>query len=147
MNAKLLHRLQHGLIVSCQALPGSAMDRTDIVLAMARAAVDGGAAALRLEGVENVRTLAAHLVQAGADIIAFDATERSRPVPVTDLLQTVRAAGRLAMADCDGMADALAAWREGCDLVGTTVSGYTKETATLSEHITGWFTEAMRSKA
>lgn len=40
------------------------MDRTDIVLAMARAAVDGGAAAARIEGVANVRAVASHFAGA-----------------------------------------------------------------------------------
>eukprot|EP01030_Chromulinospumella_sphaerica_P030637 gene30637-31189_t len=81
------------------------MDRTDIVVAMAQAAVDGGAVALRIEGVANVRAVAAavrvpvigivkrdlqdspvritpfvqdvqDLAAAGARIIAFDATHR-----------------------------------------------------------------------
>ena len=51
---KVLDQIENGLVVSCQSLPGSAMDRTDIVVAMAQAAVAGGACALRIEGVANV---------------------------------------------------------------------------------------------
>jgi N-acylglucosamine-6-phosphate 2-epimerase len=156
-----LRALEHRLVVSCQALPGSAMDRTEIIVAMARAAVDGGAAALRIEGVANVRAVAAavtvpiigivkrdlddspvritpfasdvaELGAAGAQIIAFDATHRLRPASFEDLLHAVRKAGCIAMADCATEADGLRAWAAGCELIGTTLVGYTAETADLA---------------
>lgn len=157
-----LTQLKHGLVVSCQPLAGSAMDSQAIVVAMARAAIDGGAAALRIEGAANVRAVALALPEAliigivkrdlndspvritpclqdvnalaaaGAAIIAFDGTARARPVPVAELLAAVRMAGRLAMADCSTLEDALACHALGCDLVGTTLSGYTAATAGLA---------------
>ncbi|MBN8999070.1 MAG: ROK family protein, partial [Rhizobiales bacterium] len=62
---------------------------------------------------------------AGADIIAFDGTDRARPVPAADLCALVHARGRLAMADIATRAEAAAAIRYGADIVGTTMSGYT----------------------
>lgn len=44
-----------GLIVSCQPVPGSPLDKPEIVAAMALAAEQAGAVALRIEGVENLR--------------------------------------------------------------------------------------------
>ena len=42
-------RDQGGLIVSCQPVPNSPMDRPEIVAAMAQAAVSAGAVAIRIE--------------------------------------------------------------------------------------------------
>lgn len=155
-------QLKRRLVVSCQSLAGSAMDRTEIVAAMAQAAVDGGAAAVRIEGVANVRAVARlidvpiigivkrdledssvritpfeqdvlDLAAAGASIIAFDATHRVRPVTVESLLQAVRSVGCIAMADCATVADGLRAWQLGCELIGTTLSGYTDDTLTGSD--------------
>lgn len=148
---------RNGLVVSCQPLPDSAMDRTDIVVAMAQAAVAGGATAVRIEGVHNVRAVAAvlnvpiigivkrdlenspiritpyvqdvkDLAAAGARIIAFDGTHRERPASFEALLDATRAAGCVAMADCATDADGLRAWALGCELIGTTLSGYTEQT-------------------
>ncbi|WP_071998185.1 MULTISPECIES: N-acetylmannosamine-6-phosphate 2-epimerase [unclassified Serratia (in: enterobacteria)] len=149
----LRHQLQNGLIVSCQPVPGSAMDKPEIVAAMASAAVDGGAVALRIEGISNIcavrqvvkvpiigiikRDLADSpvritpwledidaLSEAGADVIAFDVTRRARPVSVEELYLRVRATGRLAMADASSLEDGLLAQRLGIDFIGTTLSGY-----------------------
>ena len=149
-----LNRLDRKLIVSCQPVPGGPMDRADIVAAFALAALDGGAAGLRIESVANVSAVRAAtaapiiglvkrdlsdspvritpwledvtaLSRAGADIIAFDATERPRPVPVADLIAAAHGAGRLAMADCSSAPDAKAALAAGADIVGSTLSGYT----------------------
>lgn len=142
---------QRALIVSCQPVVGGALDRDDIVVALARAAVDGGAKAVRIEGVNRVQAVKAALrvpvigivkrpeprvyitpyledvdalAEAGADMIAFDATQRPRPVSVAALIARGHAHGRVMMADCATAADATAAARLGCDVVGTTLSGY-----------------------
>jgi putative N-acetylmannosamine-6-phosphate epimerase len=149
-----LSRLDAKLIVSCQPVPGGPMDRADIVAAFALAALDGGAAGLRIESAAYVRAVRAvtdapiiglvkrdltdspvritpwledvtALALAGADIIAFDATDRPRPVPVADLITAIHGAGRIAMADCSAARDAAAALAAGTDIVGSTLSGYT----------------------
>lgn len=44
-----------GLIVSCQPVPGSPLDKPEIVAAMALAAVKTGAVAVRIEGINNLK--------------------------------------------------------------------------------------------
>ncbi|GLS22750.1 hypothetical protein GCM10007874_57700 [Labrys miyagiensis] len=152
--ASAVERTLGGLIVSCQPVVGGPMDRLDIIIGFALAAEAGGAAGLRIEGVANVRGVRAvtqlpiigivkraepdtpviitarledvrALADAGADIIAFDATDRPRPIPVADLAGAVRQVGRQVMADCANLADAQAAAALGIDVIGTTLSGYT----------------------
>jgi N-acetylmannosamine-6-phosphate 2-epimerase / N-acetylmannosamine kinase len=71
--------------------------------------------------LEDVRALA----EAGADIIAFDATDRDRPVPRAELVAEIHRAGRLAMADCAFPEDGRAAHALGVAVLGSTMSGYT----------------------
>ena len=142
------------LIVSCQPVPNGPLDRSDIVAAFAQAALAGGARGVRIEGAANVRAVRAaisqpiiglikrdlsdsdvritpflsdidDLVAAGADIIAFDATSRRRPVAAHLLCEAVHKAGRLAMADVSRFEEGRQALADGADIVGTTLSGYT----------------------
>ncbi|CFR04029.1 N-acetylmannosamine-6-phosphate 2-epimerase [Yersinia frederiksenii] len=153
--SNLRHKLQNGLIASCQPVPGSAMDTPAIVAAMAKAALDGGAVGLRVEGIRNIAAVRRitdapiigiikrdlpdsevritpwledvdELSAVGADIIAFDVTCRPRPVSVEELYQRVQATGCLAMADASNIEDGLLAHRLGIDFIGTTLSGYTQ---------------------
>jgi len=57
----LLGRLRGGLIVSVQAWKGSALDDPHVIAAMARAAKDGGAVAVRVQGVECLRAVRARI--------------------------------------------------------------------------------------
>ncbi|WP_151995977.1 N-acetylmannosamine-6-phosphate 2-epimerase [Buttiauxella massiliensis] len=143
-----------GLIVSCQPVPGSPMDRPDIVAAMAQAAVSAGAIAIRIEGIANleaVRPLISvpiigimkrdledsavritpflhdvdALAKAGADIIAFDATFRPRPVAIDELIARIHHHGLLAMADSSTVEEGLNCKHKGVEFIGTTMSGYT----------------------
>ncbi len=143
-----------GLVVSCQPVQGGPLDHDECVVRLAMAAADGGAAGIRLEGASRValgkarlsvpvigivkRDLAEFavritpherdvdaLVEAGADIVAFDATTRARPMTVGDLVDRIHRAGRVAMADCATLEDARHAVACGCDIVGTTLAGYT----------------------
>ncbi|MGB3255652.1 N-acetylmannosamine-6-phosphate 2-epimerase [Buttiauxella gaviniae] len=143
-----------GLIVSCQPVPGSPMDRPDIVAAMAQAAVSAGAVAIRIEGIANleaVRPLISvpiigimkrdledsavritpflhdvdALAKAGADIIAFDATFRPRPVAIDELIARIHHHGLLAMADSSTVEEGLNCKQKGVEFIGTTMSGYT----------------------
>lgn len=143
-----------GLIVSCQPVPESPMDRPEIVAAMAQAAVASGAIAIRIEGVENLKATRPliqvpiigilkrdldnfavritpyledidALASAGADIIAIDATFRPRPVEIDALLERIRYHGLLAMADCSTVEEGLYCHKQGVEFIGTTMSGYT----------------------
>jgi len=127
------------------------MDTTAIVVAMAQAAEAGGAVALRIEGVARVRAVKAAvsipvigivkhaeesifitpflqdidaLANAGADIVAFDATRRPRPFSVSELSNYAHDLGLICMADCADLADGEAAATAGCEIIGTTLSGY-----------------------
>jgi N-acylglucosamine-6-phosphate 2-epimerase len=103
-----LDGLRGGLIVSVQAWRGSALDDPVVIAAMARAAQDGGAVAVRVAGVEHLRAVRERValpviglikreypgfepyitptlaevravIATGADVVAFDATARPRP--------------------------------------------------------------------
>ncbi len=129
------------------------MDNAGAVLGFGLAAVAGGASALRIESLPYLRAVrprtsvplvgivkrdlpdspvritpyvedAVALADAGADIIAFDATARPRPAAIADLVDAIHARGRLAMADCSSLEDARAALAANADCVGTTLSGY-----------------------
>ncbi|WP_174509414.1 N-acetylmannosamine-6-phosphate 2-epimerase [Klebsiella oxytoca] len=143
-----------GLIVSCQPVPGSPLDTPAIVAAMALAAEQAGAVALRIEGVENLRATRVQvtvpiigilkrdledspvritpfledvdaLALAGADIIAIDGTQRARPVAIEALLARIHQHNKLAMTDCSCVEDGLFCQRLGAEIIGTTMSGYT----------------------
>ncbi|NUS70016.1 MAG: putative N-acetylmannosamine-6-phosphate 2-epimerase [Ensifer adhaerens] len=130
------------------------MDNAAMVVGFALAALDGGATALRIESADYVRAVRQAtdrpiiglvkrdlktspvritpfiedvdaLAQAGADIIAYDATSRERPVATRTLIERIHAAGKIAMADCSVLADAERALTEDADIVGSTLAGYT----------------------
>ncbi len=154
----LLETLRGGLVASCQPVDHGPMDRPEIVAALAQAAVAGGAVGLRIEGIANLaavrplvkvpviglvkRDLAdspvritpgaedvAALLAAGADVIAIDATERPRPLPFAALARQALAGGALVMADCATLREAQLARAAGAEILGSTLSGYTAETA------------------
>lgn len=150
----ILQRFASQLLVSCQPVPGGPLDQPESVVGFALAALASGAKGLRIEGVANLAAVRqatdapiiglikrdldstpvritpleediAALAAAGADIIAFDGTDRVRPVSAARLCALVRATGRLAMADIATKAEAEAAIAYGADIIGTTMSGYT----------------------
>jgi len=151
------------IIASVQADAGSPLDNPQILLASARASLNEGVQVLRLQGVENIQVIRAatgvpviglikceypdsevyitptksdvvQLISAGCEIIALDATERTRPggERLADLLELIKSAGRLAMADCDSYASIQNADALGFDIVSTTLSGYTPDSETNS---------------
>lgn len=152
--AALLNRLRGGLIVSCQPVPGGPFDDPASVVRFALAAQAAGARGLRIEGAANVAAVTAvsslpviglvkrdladtpiritpwiedikALSEAGATIIAFDATDRPRPVAVQTLVHEVHALNRIAMADIATISEVRNAIALGVDIIGTTMSGYT----------------------
>lgn len=68
------------------------------------------------------------IIEAGADIIAFDGTSRSREFPIEMIIETIHSAGKLAMADIAAFEEGLNCKELNVDIVSTTLSGYTKET-------------------
>lgn len=151
----LVAALEGRLIVSCQAYPGEPM-RDPRTMAQVAASVErGGAAAVRAQGIEDIRQVkdavdvpvigiwkdgaegvfitptldhCLAVIDAGADILALDGTARTRP-DGRSFAETVAAVReRFAgpiMADCDSLDSALAAAGAGAEIIGTTLSGYT----------------------
>ncbi|MEB3197282.1 MAG: N-acetylmannosamine-6-phosphate 2-epimerase [Candidatus Sericytochromatia bacterium] len=151
--SELLARLRGGLLVSCQAQPDEPLHGAQHMAAMARAAEVGGACGIRAEspadivairaavplplvglwkqgseGVYITPTCAAAraVVEAGADIVAVDATQRAREVPAEDLIRWIECdLGRPVLADVSTLEEALAAEAAGATAVAPTLSGYT----------------------
>ncbi|MBS1713527.1 MAG: putative N-acetylmannosamine-6-phosphate 2-epimerase [Armatimonadetes bacterium] len=69
------------------------------------------------------------LLETGCEVIAMDCTGRSQPGGETlePMLAKVRAAGRIALADCDSQAMFLRAKLCGFDIVSSTLAGYTDQ--------------------
>ncbi|MEU5716865.1 putative N-acetylmannosamine-6-phosphate 2-epimerase [Streptomyces sp. NPDC020403] len=149
----LADTLRGRLIVSCQAPPGDPMRETSTLVRLALSAVAGGGSAIRANEPEVVAAVvkavdvpviglwkdgdtgvyitptvrhALAVVEAGAAVVAADATDRPRPDGSTfaELVTAVHAAGALVMADVSTLAEGIAAAAQGADLVSTTLSGY-----------------------
>lgn len=150
--------LKGGLVVSCQAPTGTAIDTPAFISAQAQTVVQAGAIGIRAQGIENVRAIkklvdvpviglvkryldtsavyitpllddVLELEQAGAEIVAIDATQRLRPNGVTfeRFMEQIREKTDLAiLADVDSIESALLAQSLGCDAIATTLSGYTE---------------------
>lgn len=140
------------------------MHEPAVIAAMAQASVNQGAVGVRIDTPAHVTVVrqqvaapiiglwkqqipgsevyitpqfhhAAAIAQAGADIIAMDATLRERPggESLSSLIQQIHGElGKLVMADVDTIEAAIAAANAGADLVGTTLYGYTAETRQFS---------------
>ncbi|SMB85650.1 N-acylglucosamine-6-phosphate 2-epimerase [Pasteurella testudinis DSM 23072] len=151
---QILAMLEQGLIASCQPVDDGPMDSPEMVAAMAQASIAGGAAGLRIEGIENLKATRVKvnvpiigivkrdlddspvritpflqdvddLAAAGADIIAFDGTDRLRPVARDVIVARIKALGCLSMADCSNFEEGMYCQNLGVDLIGSTMSGYT----------------------
>lgn len=146
-----------GLIVSCQAREDNPLHGPTFMGAMALAARDGGAVAIRANGPEDVRAVkvaglpvigihklfsadvpvyitpsiaaAEALAAAGADIIALDCTARPRhgDEPAA-IIAHIRQLGLESFADISTLEEGLAAAAMGANYVATTLSGYTSYT-------------------
>lgn len=150
-----LELLRGKIIVSCQAYPGEPMRHPDTMAQIAQSVVAGGAAAVRLQGVEDIKAgaevldvpiigivkegdegvyitpslgLAISCADAGAKIVALDGTDRTR-ADKRSFAETVselkRARDVRVMADCDSLSSAEHALAGGADILGTTLAGYT----------------------
>ena len=146
------------LIVSCQARADNPLHGPQFMAAMALAARDGGARAIRANGPEDVRavkaaglpvigihkvfagdmpvyitpTIAAAdaLAAAGADIIALDCTPRPRrgDAPAAIIAHIRDRLGLESFADISTLEEGIAAAGMGATYVSTTLSGYTSYT-------------------
>ena len=149
---ELIQNLKGKLIVSVQAYPGEPLRHPETMAQMARACELGGAAAIRCQGLSDIAAIKGRVeipviglwkeghegvyitptlrhaiacVNAGADVVAIDATDRPRPDGRT-FEETVAAlreqCDTLVMADCMTIEDIRRGVAAGCDLVSTTLS-------------------------
>jgi N-acylglucosamine-6-phosphate 2-epimerase len=160
--------LPKGLIVSCQAPVNSPLHDPYVIAAMAEAAVNNGAVAVRIDTPIHIQAVrqkvqvpiiglwkqvitgsdvyitpqfhhAVAVSEAGADIIAIDATTRNRPgdEKLADIITLIhQKLNKPVMADVDTYEAAQLAVNAGADIVGTTLFGYT--TATQNFSPPGW---------
>lgn len=74
------------------------------------------------------------LIQAGADIVAFDGTSRVRGENnLTQLIRFIKINKKIAMADISTLQEGVCARLLGADIVSTTLSGYTLQSPETSE--------------
>jgi N-acylglucosamine-6-phosphate 2-epimerase len=164
----LIKILNKGLIISCQAPVDSPLHEPIVIAAMAQAAINHGAVGVRIDTPSHIRAVreklkapiiglwkqviagydvyitpqfhhAVAVAQAGADIIAIDATLRKRPgnETVADMITKIhQELNKLVMADVDTIEAATIAVAAGADILGTTLYGYTSATENFSPP--GW---------
>lgn len=151
-----LATIHGGLIISCQPEGQEAFYTQSFTCGMAAAAELGGAVALRLNSPETVQAVRPHtqlpiiglwkqvhadsdvyitptlaaaeaILRAGADMIAIDATPRSRPQQqrLSEIVTELKAQEASLMADVSTLSEAIQAVEMGFDCIGTTLAGYT----------------------
>lgn len=160
----VIQNLSRKLVVSCQAPVDSPLHDPVVIAAIALASVKQGAVAVRIDTPAHISAVrekvnlpiiglwkqklpgfdvyitpqfhhADAIAQAGADIIAIDATQRNRPEgeTVTSLITRIhQELNKPVMADVDTFEAACAAVQAGADLVATTLYGYTPRTNHLN---------------
>jgi len=168
--------LPRGLVVSCQARADNPLHGPQFMGAMALAARDGGAIAIRANGPADIAAVraadlpviginkvfsdrhpvyitpdfaAAHaIVAAGARIVALDCTARPRDgEPVDLLVRRIREElGAEVFADISTLDEGLAAADWGASYVATTLSGYTEATQPRPEEPDLLLLEALASR-
>lgn len=160
----LKSKIQNGLIVSCQAPANSPLCKPEIIAALAECAERNGAIGVRIDSPEHIRAVrqtvkvpilgiykvvfdssevyitpnfkhAKEIAAAGADVIAIDATRRTRPgdEDLIEIVSRIKAELNLpVMADVSTLDEGTSAVEAGgVDFVGTTLSGYTNATGHL----------------
>ena len=151
---EIMQKLRGGLVVSCQSHEGEPLFGTGMMPHMARAALQGGACAIRCNGADIAGVRAAvdcpligiykrevadseifitpAVAASGAEIVAFDASNRPRPggQSLEAFIQSIRARfpHLLLMADISTLEEGILASELGVDIVATTLSGYTPYT-------------------
>lgn len=151
---EFVEQVRGKLIVSCQALENEPLHGADIMVRMARAAQEGGAVAIRANSPVDVAAIkqalalpliglykagdtgiyitptkrhALAIVEAGADIVALDATRRPRAEgeSLVEIISAIHDAGALVLADISTIEEAHQAQAAGADFAAPTLAGYT----------------------
>ena len=152
--------LSGGLILSCQAEGDSPFNRPEYLALFAKAGQMGGACGIRACGLENIKAIRNEttlpiigitksrypdgsvlitedfsdvegLIDAGADIIALDTTNRKRSnglIGDVFLREVKKMCGLPLMADVSDLQEGAGAAEAGADFVAPTLSGYTDKT-------------------
>lgn len=165
VNEISIGRLRGKLIVSCQAFEGEPLFGPVFMSAMAECVALGGAGGIRANGPADIAAIrevtdlpiigiwkrvyegyepyisptlndVLAVVEAGADIVAVDATSRVHPggISAEELIRSIKDRVDIpVMADVSTVDEGLCSESAGADLVATTLSGYTPYTRTSEE--------------
>ncbi len=160
----VIERIRGTVTVSVQAMPYEPLYQEKCMVAMMKSVVNGGAGALRVAGVRDIKNAkqlfsipvigitkpdkipdnykeivyitptikdVLDVIHAGADIVAFDGTQRKRPhnEKIKDLIKYIHINKRVAMADISTLDEGIKAQEAGADILSTTLAGYTLESA------------------
>lgn len=158
----VIEQLKSSLVISCQAPSDSPLHDASLIAKIAQACVNQGAKGVRIDTPSHIQAVkklmpdvpviglwkqmgldsdvyitprledAIAVSEAGADIIAIDATTRNRPggENIVDIIAYIQEKlGKLVMADIDTLENALTASQAGADLISTTLYGYTPATS------------------
>lgn len=153
--AQFVEQVRGRIIVSCQALAHEPLHGAHIMARMAVAAKEGGGVAIRANSAEDIAAIrqavdlpiiglfkdgesgvyitptirhARAIAEAGADIIALDATSRPRPDGRTlaEMIADIHTQlDKAVLADVSTLEEGIAAEKMGADFVAPTLSGYT----------------------
>lgn len=148
--------MENGIIVSCQPDELGLFSDVKFIVEFAVSAELGGAVAVRIEGVENIRAVKSKvripiigiiksrypegdvlitpdlnsvekIIEAGADIVAIDVTARDKRF---DIFKQVRENYKnvILMADVSTYEEGIKSAELGADIIATTLAGYTPYT-------------------
>lgn len=73
------------------------------------------------------------LIEAGADIIAFDGTLREGKIRIAEFVSEIHKNNKYAMADISTLEEGIECAQLGADLISTTLAGYTQESGEPSD--------------
>lgn len=171
MSSELHRKLEGKLIASCQATEGDPFRDSSLIATFAKAAVMGGAAAIRADSPGDIRAIrreltvpilglrkkkhtdgrmlitptfedAKALVDAGADIVALDCTARGQLTGAIERLRRIRSELKVPVAaDIATVDEGCAAAAAGADFVLSTMRGYTQETSSVTGFEPGFIRE------
>jgi glucokinase-like ROK family protein len=163
------------LLVSCQAGEGDIFHDPQLMARFAAAAVAGGAAGIRANGPDDIRAIrsavkvpiigiekllhydglplitpsfaaATALVEAGADMIALDCSERGQQAGALARIREIQTQLRVpVLADVANIVQAIRAVDAGADFVLSTLRGYTAETKEVVDFDPTFIAELVRA--
>lgn len=155
---KFLNTVKGNLIVSCQALVEEPLHGSNTMAKLSFAAKLGGAVAIRANSKVDIIAIkektglptigiikqdyvgsdvfitptlveVKQLIESGTEVIALDATNRTRPNGETlaEIINYIRGnSDALIMGDISTVEEGVNAMNAGCDFISTTLSGYTE---------------------